>query len=1163
MAPTPRFHRVAALQRRFVDRAPVLAAFTDELSRIGTGPRIFNPTGVGGIGKSRLLRELKDRAAEEYRTASLDLQVHTLRQQEDALAVLRSELGAQGVHFDRFDIAYAVLWQRLHPHLRLSRSDLAFVDDSSILTDIVDTVAGLPVFGTARGLLKLLERGGADMRRRMRVRRDPTLTVLDELPNSELADAVTFLFAEDLRASSDDKPYVIIIDSHEALVPNPVRAGRGQLADVWLRDLVAQFDRGLVVIASREPLRWELTEPSWEDHITVCGIDGLPMEARLELLDAGGIADPVQRQTIATASAGLPFYLNLAVDTHLQTGGRISGDPVSQQEILARFLQHVESTEIRTLEILSPARIFDYDIFQTLAATFNLPSHRIAWESVSAYSFVYPAADALRFHQLMATALCERLSPATSTDIHSLLRRRWEDRADDISGRDSGILSARALREAAYHALRSGQATSETLLSYTDRAVLRGGHSAAHGIIEDLRTNLPDRPGHDGLTDALRCLQADAAVRLGDAATVTALIPEPVTALGLDRAVGARLAVAAGHGRRIAGDTREALDIYTRVWNRATGAPRLTAGLWAADLHMAQGRFRDAEALAAELSTSAPTQDAEFLGDIARLRSLAHRFAFDFTTAARYLDEATTHYTAAGSVLGLANIQTNRAELLAHTNPSAAVIEAGRAIEVQRDIGARHELGKAYTALAIAQLHGGDLDEAETSLHSACEALDAANYRSGRARAEFYRAILHTRRGRLDEAYESLRWTVRELEAADVYPTIILCATRALEVIGIEDEQIIRSRERAIREIQPIDNLSRLGEQVTRFVEALTGGREWNPDDYYRQAAGRPDAEAGFYNHNVRMTTPTGDVIVRIPIAGSDMMDLKIWPESHVLRAIRGTVTHAPRLLFANAQSEYQILECLPGRVLDDTAPRGTAVPAHVIGDVVEMFTQLGHLPPGAAPAPPADWPADGDTAGFARRLSAITADVHSRFLPEFGDVYSAFGIPADALVEIENRWQTLRPRPFRLLHTDVHRKNIMISEGRSSFLDWELALWGDPVYDLAVHIHKMAYQPDEHDTLLDEWSSVVTGPHSEGWQPDLDTYLSHERVKSAIVDTVRYTKMIACGNLSESEKYALIEKLVGKISAAHVALRSSVSVDHATAATTVSRWIDRNGQES
>ena len=65
---------------------------------------------------------------------------------------------------------------------------------------------------------------------------------------------------------------------------------------------------------------------------------------------------------------------------------------------------------------------------------------------------------------------------------------------------------------------------------------------------------------------------------------------------------------------------------------------------------------------------------------------------------------------AADSVLGLANARTNRAELLALTSPAEAIPEVGRAIEVQGEISAHHELGKAYTALAVAHLRRGELD---------------------------------------------------------------------------------------------------------------------------------------------------------------------------------------------------------------------------------------------------------------------------------------------------------------------------------------------------------------------------------------------------------------------------------------------------------------------
>lgn len=157
----PRFRRVAALNRTFVDRAPVLAAFAEEWSCAGSQPRLFNVVGVGGIGKSRLLREIKENHCGGARTALVDLQIPTMSQQEDALAALRVELGHQGVRFDRFDIAYAVLWQRLHPHLQLSRTELPFIGESEILGNIVDSVAAVPIVGTAIGLMKLLDRAAS------------------------------------------------------------------------------------------------------------------------------------------------------------------------------------------------------------------------------------------------------------------------------------------------------------------------------------------------------------------------------------------------------------------------------------------------------------------------------------------------------------------------------------------------------------------------------------------------------------------------------------------------------------------------------------------------------------------------------------------------------------------------------------------------------------------------------------------------------------------------------------------------------------------------------------------------------------------------------------------------------------------------------------------
>jgi aminoglycoside phosphotransferase (APT) family kinase protein/cellobiose-specific phosphotransferase system component IIA len=711
--------------------------------------------------------------------------------------------------------------------------------------------------------------------------------------------------------------------------------------------------------------------------------------------------------------------------------------------------------------------------------------------------------------------------------------------------------------------LRTGETGGAGLLDYADRALRRGGHSAVAGISDDLAVWLAE---HDGtapgqLPDTLTCLRAESAVRLGDAATVLSFAPaESVLDAAAGTAVGARVAIAVGHGRRIAGDTAPALEIYTDVWEHGPDSARGAAGLWAADLHMSQGRFRDAETLSGALETLTPPDDAEMRGDIARLRHLSHRFAFDFDAARHHLDTAETRYREADSVLGLANVATNRAELAALTGSPDAFTDAARAIEIQREIGAQHELGKAYTALAVAHLRDGGLEEADTALQSAYDALDRAGYRSGRARAEFYQALVSARRGHLDEATATLRHAVAELEGAEVYPTVILAAGHALSVLGIHDQEITAAVNRAHAAVEPFGDIRDMDDRISRFVRDLIADVP-RPGDLYRAATGRTDPASGFYNYNIRLDVPPAPVIVRMPIPGSDIMDLMVWPEADTLRAIRGTVRHAPRLLYASDQPRFMIINFLSGRLLDDFAPRGTAVPAHVINDVIDLFRQLGQISRERLPAVPDQWPSDGRTADFGRILSTLTRNVHRRFLPEFGDLFAALGMPTDPLATVENRWETLHPRPFRLAHTDIHRKNIIVHEHTSYFLDWELALWGDPLYDLAVHLHKMAYQDNETTAVISGWADAAHGPASHAWRPDLDVYLAHERVKSAIVDTVRYTKLITAGEITSTRHTELVNKLAAKLAAAQPGWHGQGAPDPAATEAAVQHWATRHGR--
>ncbi|MCX9191422.1 hypothetical protein C3Y87_08340 [Carbonactinospora thermoautotrophica] len=305
------------------------------------------------------------------------------------------------------------------------------------------------------------------------------------------------------------------------------------------------------------------------------------------------------------------------------------------------------------------------------------------------------------------------------------------------------------------------------------------------------------------------------------------------------------------------------------------------------------------------------------------------------------------------------------------------------------------------------------------------------------------------------------------------------------------------------------------------------------PLDLYRAATRNSARSAGFYNSNVRVDTPSGPMVVRIPIPGADVMDLRIWPEYQVLGAVASYVEHVPKLVHVSQEPMFQVYEFVPGDLLDDVAPRGVEVPRFVLTDVIELFTQLTRVPRDHLPPSPSWWPDDGDTAGFANILSSVTRDVWDRFQDEFASLYRELGVPSDPLEPVLEGWKTLHSRPFRLVHSDVHRKNMILCDGHVVFLDWELALWGDPVYDLAVHLHKMAYQPAEQDAVVRRWQERLPRELTAGWQQDLPTYLTHERVKSAIVDAVRYAKLFAVGGLSSQREKQLVRSLTGKVNAA------------------------------
>ncbi|MFG2488130.1 aminoglycoside phosphotransferase family protein [Streptomyces virginiae] len=313
----------------------------------------------------------------------------------------------------------------------------------------------------------------------------------------------------------------------------------------------------------------------------------------------------------------------------------------------------------------------------------------------------------------------------------------------------------------------------------------------------------------------------------------------------------------------------------------------------------------------------------------------------------------------------------------------------------------------------------------------------------------------------------------------------------------------------------------------------MAGGVAVDFLDLYEQAATRRTDLAGFYNRNVRVETDTGPVLVRIRTAASEPMDLACWSEAELLAALDGHVPAAPGLLHAARNPDFQVHEYVAGRRVDELAPDGKPLPEAVLKAIEGFFRTLLRVPAAVLPPTAADWPQDGDTPGFAGLLLALVREIRHRGDAAVHDLYEALEVPDDPCRAFAARAHQLARRPFRLLHGDIHRKNMIMSgDGRVSFLDWELALWGDPVYDLADHLHKMSCTPGDRRTLTEAWERSAPEECRDGWRADVDFYLGYEVMKSAVVDTVRWGRRIA-GTDDADERSRLSLELAGKLAAA------------------------------
>ncbi|MFB7332829.1 phosphotransferase family protein [Streptomyces adustus] len=248
----------------------------------------------------------------------------------------------------------------------------------------------------------------------------------------------------------------------------------------------------------------------------------------------------------------------------------------------------------------------------------------------------------------------------------------------------------------------------------------------------------------------------------------------------------------------------------------------------------------------------------------------------------------------------------------------------------------------------------------------------------------------------------------------------------------------------------------------------------------------------------------------RVPLETVEVVP-RIWRESEVLDVVSERLADVPRCLADFGA--WSLHAYVPGHALSEEPP-GTPIDEPRMAALAAFFARLAAIPPQALPRPADDWPRGDDSRAFLHRLARFTEQrVHQANRPRFGSLFDSVGIPADLVSRFLRTVPDPVRRPFGLLHTDVHRANIVVTSEpgggeRLTVLDWELSLYGDVLHDLATHLVRMEYDPEERKFMTELWAAAMRDSGradlTEGLDPDLDTYLGFEYVQSVFPDVMR-----------------------------------------------------------
>ena len=365
-------HNLFRATKIFTDRIDARQVFSESIDswmNKSIPSEIIVYYGIGGIGKSRLLKELYNTSDKYYKekfksinNVYVSLDTFDCSNISNTLIKIRSQLK---IDCSLFDYAYMEYNAKSNISVEDLKSKMTSFNSPiiDILNECIDLGAG-SITIPSNILSKAVE---FIKKRNFNKKFHEYIEEIQSLMETEIYERLPYYLGICIQNAAQQGEYnTIFIDSYESLLTSNRYKNNDE---EWLQELFLSSENIRIIIASRDKLKWEQQDEEWTEYLNQHLLSRLSIEDSTSFLKNVPIKDETVINQMVTSSRGMPLFLDMYVDMY--TSDLNSGNPINKENfkakgdtIISRYIKYLKDNEKSAVKLLSLLECFDKEFAQ-------------------------------------------------------------------------------------------------------------------------------------------------------------------------------------------------------------------------------------------------------------------------------------------------------------------------------------------------------------------------------------------------------------------------------------------------------------------------------------------------------------------------------------------------------------------------------------------------------------------------------------------------------------------------------------------------------------------------------------------------------------------------------------------------------------------------------